>query len=157
MLPRLAGAAEQGRGASPQTSPAHMPPDLAAGAAALGTVVCEEMQGRFASRNARAYDNDPEARVWWTQLLPDFVDELRAERDAARAERDAARAECGAFLRQRDAAVVERDAAEAERDDADAVRDATDAARDAAVDEALKWEWRVLRVQQSQQISRPDA
>ena len=122
-----------------------MPPDLAA---ALDTDVCAELRARFASTSAWAYDDDPEAHVWWTQLLPDFVAELRAERDKARAERDKVRAAvhaaCDAVLRQRDAAVAERDAAVAERD-------AAVAARDAAVGEALTWEWNVVRVQQSQQ------
>ena len=125
-----------------------MPPDLAA---VLDTDVCAELQSRFASANAWDYNDDPEAHVWWTQLLPDFVAELRAERDAARRE-------CDALSRERDTAVAARDAAVAARDNADLARDAADAARDdaeaarnAAVDEALKWEWNVDRVQQSQQ------
>ena len=75
--------------------PAHrplppLPPDLAA---VLGTAACEELHTRFSDRDAWDYNDDPEAHVWWSQILPNFVDTLLAERDAARAENDAARAE----------------------------------------------------------------
>ena len=95
-----------------------MPPDLAA---ALDTGVCSELQARFASANAWEYNDYPEAHVWWTQLLPDFVAELRAQRDAARAELERRnRADqihvIDAFLRQHDAAVTARDTAREARD-----------------------------------------
>ena len=93
-----------------------MPPDLTA---ALDTAVCAELQGRFAGANAWDYNDDPEAHVWWTQLLPDFVAELRAQRDAARAERDKARDVARAVgveaLRQREAAHAREHSQLAER------------------------------------------
>ena len=122
-----------------------IPSDLAG---LLAKAARDELEERFGGRDAWEYDDDPESHVWWTQILPEFVAELRAERDAARAERDAARAaacaEMSAVCRQRDAAVAARDAAEE-------ARDAAVAARDAAVDEACAANMNVVGVQHSQQ------
>ena len=132
-----------------------IPSDLAG---LLGQKARDELVERFGGRDAWGYDDDPEAHVWWTQILPDFVNTLRDERDAACAARDAARRDSDAAVARQDAAVAARDAADEARDAADEARDAAvearDAAveaRDAAVDDALTWEWNVVRVQQSQQ------
>ena len=125
-----------------------IPSDLAG---LLGKAARDELEECFGGRDAWEYDDDPESHVWWTQILPDFVAELRAERDAARAERDAARAQMSAVCRQRDAAVAARDAAEEARDAAEEARDAAVAARDDAIDEACAANMNVVGVQHSQQ------
>ena len=117
----------------------------------LGQKARDELVERFGGRDAWGYDDDPEAHVWWTQILPDFVNTLRDECDAACAARDAARRDSDAAVARQDAAVAARDAADEARDAADEARDAAVEARDAAVDDALTWEWNVVRVQQSQQ------
>ena len=118
-----------------------IPPDLTA---VLDAAACSEICERFGHRDAHNYDDDPEAHVWWTQILPDYVDELRAERDELRAEWERVVRSREEVRRQRDAAVADRVAAEEERD-------AAVEARDAAVDEECVANMRVVSVQQSQQ------
>jgi hypothetical protein len=76
---------------------------------ALDSDCCEEMRTRFASRNAWDYDTDPGSHVWWTQILPEFVEALREERDSARAERDSVHAEVRRLIESRDEVRRQRD------------------------------------------------
>ena len=104
------------------------------------------MRESFGNRDALYYAVDPEFHVWWTQILPEFVDELRRERDAAhrerdaaRRERDAARRECAAARRDRDAMRSEAEewvnGAEGRTDEALRGWDSALAERDKAVKE----------------------
>ena len=146
----------------PELVPAHdpraarplpaMPPDLAA---ALSAAAGKEILASFGGRDAWKYNDDPEAHVWWTQILPDFVDELRAERDEAResaARQDRQhRADWESLIISRDEVRRQRDAAVEVRDAALEARDDAVEARDDAVDEATRANMNVVSVQQSQQ------
>ena len=125
-----------------------MPPDLVA---VLDAAACEEMRARYGDKDAYWYDDDLQAHVWWTQILPEFVHALLTERDAARAERNAARVEWERLIQSRHEVCRQRDAAVSARDAAEKARKAAEEAHDAAVDEATKANMNVVGVQQSQQ------
>jgi hypothetical protein len=133
----------------------------------LGKEACDELTVRFSSRDAWEYDDDPESHVWWTQILPEFVDTLVSERDNARAECDALKLRCTQVVKDADhmlrgteqRLVAARDEAHRERDAAEVVaRDAAEdacaaavVAHDAAVDDECAANMRVVSVQQAQQ------
>ena len=55
---------------------------------------------RVGGRDAWQYDDDPESHVWWTQILPEFVAELRAERAALISRATESEAQVKAFQKQ---------------------------------------------------------